>query len=372
MRNNQPVTDREVRLEPGEPIVSWTDLKGRITKVNDAFVRVSGYTASELIGEPHNLVRHPDMPAAAFADLWEHLKEGRSWTGLVKNRCKNGDYYWVSANVSPVREGGAVTGYMSVRSKPMAQQVEEAEALYRGMASGAATPPRKGSKMAWLTIRGRLLGLVGGLGLPLLLSMAAIAYMSSEAARIIEQNRERSVLIGQIARLAQTTTENHGQMVQALLHDPRNPASSLHAHPLSKHLDAVRANLSESRGILDEVQRKTDFSQFREQRDRTFREATEPMMAALEAGSYGDAYSLNSEKVTPLYNALIGAYADKVKALREDEAATVQKTLGRWATVTSLLLVALAFTLSGALALGHHAASRLHQARLPASERGAL
>lgn len=133
MRTNLPVTDREYPLRDGVAIVSITDLKGRITYVNAYFVEVSGFSEEELIGAPHNLVRHPDMPPAAFDDLWTCLKAGQPWTGLVKNRRKNGDYYWVQANVTPVREGGSVTGYMSVRTRPTREQVSGAEALYQRM-----------------------------------------------------------------------------------------------------------------------------------------------------------------------------------------------------------------------------------------------
>ena len=107
-------------------IVSRTDLKSRITYSNDDFIEFSGFTEAVLIGEPHNLVRHADMPEEAFADLWSTLKAGRPWTGLVKNRCKNGDFYWVVANATPVREGGTVVGYMSVRTRPTRDQVSAA------------------------------------------------------------------------------------------------------------------------------------------------------------------------------------------------------------------------------------------------------
>ena len=89
MRTNLPITNQEYLLRDGMNIVSRTDLKGRITYINDDFIEASGFTEAELIGEPHNLVRHPDMPEEAFADLWNTLKAGRPWTGLVKNRCKN-------------------------------------------------------------------------------------------------------------------------------------------------------------------------------------------------------------------------------------------------------------------------------------------
>ncbi|MBL8491222.1 MAG: PAS domain-containing protein, partial [Rhodocyclaceae bacterium] len=131
MRTNLPVTQNEVVLRDDTLIVSKTDLKGRITYVNRDFLEISGFTEKELIGEPHNIVRHPDMPVEAFQDLWETLKAGRPWIGMVKNRCKNGDYYWVEAHAAPVWEAGQVVGYMSVRRKPSRDQVDAAEGAYR-------------------------------------------------------------------------------------------------------------------------------------------------------------------------------------------------------------------------------------------------
>jgi len=131
MRENLPITQQEHVLRDGAMLVSKTDLKGRITFANEEFIEASGFSLTELQGKPHNIVRHPDMPVEAFVDLWETLEAGRPWTGLVKNRRKNGDYYWVLANATPIREAGQVTGYMSVRSKPSRAQVEAATGLYR-------------------------------------------------------------------------------------------------------------------------------------------------------------------------------------------------------------------------------------------------
>ncbi|MBZ8141530.1 chemotaxis protein [Rubrivivax gelatinosus] len=130
MRVNQPVTQREVEMAEGSVLVSTTDAKGRITHCNNAFVRISGFDYDELIGQPHNLVRHPDMPPEAFQDMWLTIGNGRPWTGVVKNRCKNGDHYWVVANVTPVLENGKPASYMSVRLKPTREQIRDAEALY--------------------------------------------------------------------------------------------------------------------------------------------------------------------------------------------------------------------------------------------------
>jgi aerotaxis receptor len=138
MRNNGPVTQREHLLPAGTTLVSTTDLQSHISYCNPAFVEVSGYAREELIGQPHNLVRHPDMPAEAFRDMWATLKDGQPWTALVKNRRKNGDHYWVRANVTPVLEGGRVSGYMSVRTTPGRDEVAAAEALYARMRDEAA------------------------------------------------------------------------------------------------------------------------------------------------------------------------------------------------------------------------------------------
>src|SRR5690554_476964 len=108
MRYNGPTTNRERQFGELERLVSKTDTKGRITYANRAFVDISGFTHDELIGKAHNIVRHPDMPEEAFADLWRTLKAGRPWRALVKNRSKNGDHYWVDANVSPIHENGTI------------------------------------------------------------------------------------------------------------------------------------------------------------------------------------------------------------------------------------------------------------------------
>lgn len=138
MRKNLPITQNEVVLVDGGSIVSITDLKGVITYANPYFIEVSGYTKEELLGKAHNILRHPDVPAEAFRDLWDTIKQGKVWNGLVKNRCKNGDFYWVAANVTPVIERGQPVGYMSVRTKPTREQIAAAEDLYRRMNGGEA------------------------------------------------------------------------------------------------------------------------------------------------------------------------------------------------------------------------------------------
>jgi PAS domain S-box-containing protein len=139
LKKNLPVTQVEKPFSHGLLIVSKTDLKGIITYVNDAFVEMSGFTRDELLGKNHNIVRHPDMPSSAFKWLWDTLEAGLPWRGIVKNRCKNGDHYWVKALASPIKEKGKVIGYLSVRGAPSRNEIASAEALYKQLnESGAA------------------------------------------------------------------------------------------------------------------------------------------------------------------------------------------------------------------------------------------
>ena len=147
MKVNLPVTQVQVPFPKGRYIVSRTDLKGTTTYVNQTFLELSGFSREELIGKSHNVVRHPDMLPGAFAWLWDTIKEGRPWRGIVKNRCKNGDFYWVDALVVPVLKNNQTIGYMSVRTEPTRQQVADAEALYQQLKAGKAKIPKPS---AWM------------------------------------------------------------------------------------------------------------------------------------------------------------------------------------------------------------------------------
>jgi aerotaxis receptor len=147
MRNNQPVTQREISLAPQQKLISATDVQGVITYCNDAFVDISGFERADLIGAPQNIVRHPDVPPAVFAHMWSALKQGLPWMGIVKNRSKNGDHYWVNAYVTPIFDGSTVVGFESVRVKPSADEIRRAQALYRRISAGKPGVPRQD---AWL------------------------------------------------------------------------------------------------------------------------------------------------------------------------------------------------------------------------------
>ena len=131
MCNKQVISETELDYDDKLCLRTVTDLYGRIVEVNSSMVQVSGYSRSELIGSCHNIVRHPEMPEVAFEDLWKTLQAGEIWRGIVKNRCKNGDYFWVDETITPVVKNGKVTGYHSVQIKPSPRQIGIADGLYK-------------------------------------------------------------------------------------------------------------------------------------------------------------------------------------------------------------------------------------------------
>lgn len=136
MRKSLFVTDTEYILHDDATLMSTTDTRSYITYTNESFIEASGFESDELIGQPHNLVRHPDMPAQVFEDMWATLKKGEPWTGLVKNRRKNGDFYWVRANAVPIVRNNQTQGFMSIRTKASREEIEEAQRIYQAMNSG--------------------------------------------------------------------------------------------------------------------------------------------------------------------------------------------------------------------------------------------
>jgi len=168
VRLNMPVTSVEQTFGEDQRLISATDTASNIIYCNAEFAAMSGFSQAELIGSPHNLVRHPDMPAVVFQQMWQYLKAGQSWMGIVKNRCKNGNFYWVSAYVTPILEDGRLVGYESVRVKPSREQVRRAEALYARLRAGKAA----------VSAGRRLTSLARAFGLPLLAGAGAVVGQS--------------------------------------------------------------------------------------------------------------------------------------------------------------------------------------------------
>ncbi|WP_001230746.1 methyl-accepting chemotaxis protein [Leptospira interrogans] len=130
MRKNLPITSQEITIPINSVLISRTDMKGRISYVSQDFANISGFSEEEMLGEPHNLIRHPDVPSEIFREMWETIQDGNPWSGIIKNRAKSGDYYWVDATVTPVMNEGVISGYMSVRKKATEDQIRRAEILF--------------------------------------------------------------------------------------------------------------------------------------------------------------------------------------------------------------------------------------------------
>lgn len=131
MQVNLPLTQNCVEMSDDAFVMTKTDLAGVITSVNEDFLELSGFRASDLIGRTHSVLRHLDMPREAYEDLWRTLKAGRQWDGMMKNRCKNGDYFWVETQITPQRKYGEIVGYVACRKKMSAQKIKEFENIYR-------------------------------------------------------------------------------------------------------------------------------------------------------------------------------------------------------------------------------------------------
>ena len=173
MKINTPVTQKEIPVGDNVSIVTRTNAKGIITYANQDFVEISGFSEQELIGQSHNIVRHPDMPPEAFADLWATVKNGKGWQGIVKNRCKSGDHYWVHAHVTPIHEGKEIIGYTSVRRRPERSEIELAEKTYAAIKAGKKVDLHAGesSVLSRMPLRARL-------SLMLMLPILGLLYFS--------------------------------------------------------------------------------------------------------------------------------------------------------------------------------------------------
>ncbi|MEW6645952.1 MAG: PAS domain-containing methyl-accepting chemotaxis protein [Pseudomonadota bacterium] len=217
MKINMPVTQRERTYGDDVTITSLTDLKGTITYANRDFIDISGFSEEELIGKNHNIVRHPDMPPIAFQDLWDTMKRGQSWRGIVKNRCKNGDHYWVDAYVTPVYEGDKVVGYQSVRSRPARQQVDAAEQLYAKLRSDdkARLPKRRNIFDISLQVR-VMASLLLLAGLAILVALVS-SYSAAEQQQLLDQHMARVSEVQQLWQASRISSDNAlGKKIDAL------------------------------------------------------------------------------------------------------------------------------------------------------------
>lgn len=249
MRKNLPVTTTERRFEPHEKLISTTDVKGKITHCNDVFIKLSGFSRDELIGQPHNLVRHPDMPEAAFKVMWEHLKAGKPWMGLVKNRSKNGDFYWVNAYVTPVTENGRTIGYESVRTCPTREDIARAEQVYARLNQSGKLPSRMEIPWCWASLAAGTLagGALSMSGWPLAgIGLLALTAAGTSLAQQVQRNERYKKL------LAIMPSAFRHPVATATYTDVPGPIAEIEVAIKSEsaHLDTVLTRIDDAASIL--------------------------------------------------------------------------------------------------------------------------
>ena len=332
MKINMPVTQNEVPLNEHHTIVSKTDLKGQITYINRDFIEISGFEESELIGKSHNIVRHPDMPSEAFADLWRNLKAGRPWNGLVKNRCKNGDYYWVEANAAPLWQNGQIIGYVSVRTKAQPEQIQAASEAYRkfreGKAGGLAIengqvvrvrgPVRRA--LGAITIRKRLVMLMVAAGIGLA-TVAGVGYKTTvdSVGGVSQLNDTFLAQAGKFSEVDELLMGSMAELQSALSHNPVLPSSNLHDHPIGFHLDLIGEKLAEMDQVLGElIGLQSDVAMtdrlraYRETVAKLRRDGFEPAVEMLRRGAFDAAGAHLAKVLVPTYDG-IESQADELR-----------------------------------------------------------
>jgi len=328
MRNNQPVTNTERPYPTGKVIISRTDRQSRMTHVNAAFIEISGYTAEELLGQPHNLLRHPDMPTETFRDFWATLKAGRPWTGIVKNRCKNGDHYWVRATVSCLPGG---EGYMSVRTEASREEIQTAQALYarKDLRLESGNPLRndwlgglirlnRHVNLAWrfwatFIVFALLMTIGAGLAQYGQSSLAEQlrAYIQNDQTRLLAYNQ-------MYAQGLQT-----GQAIRNIILDPQNPKAYENLTAAEKAFDAA---MQDADKLADSDSERDSLKEIHTLWEKD--KALKAQLAALaRSGDTAGAIARLNKEETPVWRALKDILLKQGEASRVASEATAMQTL---------------------------------------------
>ncbi|RZI44295.1 PAS domain S-box protein [Herbaspirillum sp. HC18] len=307
MKKNFPVTGQEKSIPEGVRLVSRTDTKGIITFANDNFVSVCGFTRDELVGTSHNIVRHPDVPPVVFEDMWDTLKKGLPWRGVVKNRCKSGDHYWVDAHVVPVRKDGATIGYMSVRTRPSREAIAQAEALYAEAARTGRIPRQSGGGWRrFMSVRnGAALGIVFVTLMMIAGGILGITGLATSSSAMRSLYYEEMAPVQAIGRINFLMADNRAQVALAL----RERGSDAPQAKIATHMAALGKNKEEIDSLWSGYQKRARSMQERELADRYWVARNRyvegglfPARRALEKGNFEEADKVMTGSINPLYD----------------------------------------------------------------------
>jgi PAS domain S-box-containing protein len=341
MRTNLPVTDVEYPITDETIIVSKTDLKGRLTYFNDQFVDASGFTEQELMGQPHNIIRHPDMPPEAFANLWETLKAGKPWAGAVKNRRKNGDFYWVLASATPIWESGTVAGYMSIRSRLPSDQREEAERVYALIRSGKAQKytlsagvVRRRSMADRLatftrTLKARMVTLMSvQAAFMVVIGVAGVLATRDSNTQMKSIYEDRTVPLAQLFEINDRMKDNTVALYDALAEGRAGKPPGNISDRVAANVDAVSKAWAEYMSASLTAEEKSVADDFAPKRRNYVEQALKPGLALLADRKYDELDALLTGSASRLY-AIAKQDMEKLVAIQIREGKTFYEAAGR-------------------------------------------
>ncbi len=355
------MNDKEVFLEEDALAVSSTDKEGIITDVNQDFLDITGFAENQILGHSHNLFRHPDMPDEVFADLWRDLRAGRPWTGLIKNRTKEGDFFWAMTTIAPVYEYGKITGYLAVRRAADRAKITQIQEKYQELKEKKNLQFRHGiffkHKNCQLSIRQKLLlgfsclillsVLIAGLGV---WEMASLNHSLNNVYHYHVKNMRH---LGQIDRI---NLDNRAQLMLSLQHDPKHEFVNMHNHSLESHTQQIRQNIAKIENLWQFDGEKSNLlmqdaqNTQKELNQKGFVKALE----LIDSNDYSAANHLLLKEINPLYESL----TEKLSHLYQTQTqeSTAQIALGEetykkqrvviFSLIVFSLLVAVAVALS--------------------------
>jgi PAS domain S-box-containing protein len=366
MRKNLPVTDKEYVLDESTMIVSKTDLKGKLTYFNEQFVEASGFSEEELIGQPHNIVRHPDMPVEAFEDLWATLKAGKPWTGAVKNRRKNGDYYWVLASTTPLWEKGGVTGYISIRTMLPAEQRKQAEHVYAlireqkphpyTVASGIIRRRSIADHLSLFngTLKARLVTLVACL-VAFMLGLGSVGIMGLQrsAAQLQSVYNERMVPLAQLADINNRMQDNIRTLFQAAIEGRAGKPVGNAANAVNSNIAEIGRIWSQAVPAMEAADAKAIAENYVAKRRAYVEQGLQGALPLLASGKFDELALHITNTVGPLF-AAAKAEADRLTQLQISAAKSEYDSAQRsyWINLAiAIVAMLLAILIGGALGL---------------------